>query len=695
MLDLILRGARLPDRSDPVDIAVADGTIADIAPRIDGAAAREIEATGRLVGPPFADPHFHMDATLSLGLPRMNVSGTLLEGIALWGELKPLLTPEAVAERALKYCDLAVAQGLLAIRSHVDVCDDRLTAVEALTEVRKQVAPYIDLQLVAFPQDGLFRAPNAEANLLRALDMGVDVVGGIPHFERTMDDGAASVKRLCEIAVERGLPVDLHCDETDDPMSRHVETLAAETTRLGLGGRVVASHVTSMHSIDNYYASKLIPLIAESGMHIVPNPRVTVNSFAVMGLPDPTLRIGGPADMVVLQARDPIEAVRLKATRLFVIRRGKVISETPPRRALLTLDGRPTSIDPADYAPSDELDNDNRMNKHAKGHEIIMKMTRRGVLVGAAATLALPAYIRRAHAAPLSVAAVHASPVENAWNSRIHLAFLEARDAGLVDYTFSEGVASTDYPRAMREFADGGTQLVWGESYAVEREAREVASDYPDTAFLMGSSGGPQGDNFGVFGTRNHEAAYLAGMLSGTMSETGTFGSVGGYPIPEVNLLINAFRMGVSRVNPDATFLNGFIGAWFDPAKAKELAVAQADAGADVLFGERIGTADGAQETGVKAIGSLIDYTPRYPGTVFANAIWNYGPTVEAIVADVTEGNPVGKDYTEFSFMKHGGNELIYVADEVPAEAVGPMEEVRAAIESGEFEVPIDAEEPK
>jgi len=429
MLDLILRGARLPDRSDPVDIAVADGTIADIAPRIDGAAAREIEATGRLVGPPFADPHFHMDATLSLGLPRMNVSGTLLEGIALWGELKPLLTPEAVAERALKYCDLAVAQGLLAIRSHVDVCDDRLTAVEALTEVRKQVAPYIDLQLVAFPQDGLFRAPNAEANLLRALDMGVDVVGGIPHFERTMDDGAASVKRLCAIAVERGLPVDLHCDETDDPMSRHVETLAAETTRLGLGGRVVASHVTSMHSIDNYYASKLIPLIAESGMHIVPNPLinitlqgrsdtyprrrgltripelraagvniglgqdctmdpwyamgsadmlevahmavhavpmtsreairwsydgVTVNSFAVMGLPDPTLRIGGPADMVVLQARDPIEAVRLKATRLFVIRRGKVISETPPRRALLTLDGRPTSIDPADYAPSNE-----------------------------------------------------------------------------------------------------------------------------------------------------------------------------------------------------------------------------------------------------------------------------------------------------------------------------------------------------
>jgi basic membrane protein A len=193
--------------------------------------------------------------------------------------------------------------------------------------------------------------------------------------------------------------------------------------------------------------------------------------------------------------------------------------------------------------------------------------------------------------------------VENAWNSRIHLAMQEAAEAGLIEYEFSEGVAATDYPRAMREYAESGAQLIWGESYAVEREAREVAADYPETAFLMGSSGGPEGDNFGVFGTRNHEAAYLAGMLAGTMSESNVFGSVGGYPIPEVNLLINAFRMGVSEVNPDATFLNGFIGAWFDPARAQEMAIAQIDQGADILFGERIGTADGAQARGVKAIG--------------------------------------------------------------------------------------------
>ncbi len=174
-----------------------------------------------------------MDATLSLGLPRLNRSGTLLEGIALRGELKPILTPEAVLERALRCCDLAVAQGLLAIRTHVDVCDDRRTAVEALLQARARLRGGIDLQLVALPQDGLFRSPNAEANLLRALDLGVDVVGGIPRFERIMQEGAESVRRLCAIAVERGPPLDLHCDGTDDPQSPHVETVAAEATRLG------------------------------------------------------------------------------------------------------------------------------------------------------------------------------------------------------------------------------------------------------------------------------------------------------------------------------------------------------------------------------------------------------------------------------------------------------------------------------
>lgn len=322
-------------------------------------------------------------------------------------------------------------------------------------------------------------------------------------------------------------------------------------------------------------------------------------------------------------------------------------------------------------------------------------LNRRQALAAATFTLAAPAYLRNARAAaPVKVAGVHASPVENAWNSRIHAAMQSAAADGLIEYKFSEGVAATDYPRAMREYAEGGAQLIWGESYAVENDARAVAADYPKTAFLMGSSGGPAGKNFGVFGTRNHEAAYLTGMLAGKMSKSNIFGSVGGYPIPEVNLLINAFRMGVKEVNPKAKFLNGFIGAWFDPAKAKEAAVAQIDAGADILFGERIGTADGAKEKGAKAIGSLIDYSSRYPGTVFANAIWNFRPTVDAIVADVNAGKSVGRDYTEYSFMKYGGNDIVFSPAGVPADAISAMEDKKAKIKSGAFQVPIDEKEP-
>ncbi len=420
MLDVILRGANLPDGRQNVDIGIAGGKIAAIEPALKATAGKEIDAKGRLVSPPFVDAHFHMDATLSLGLPRLNQSGTLLEGIALWGELKPHLTHEAIAERALAYCDWAVAKGLLAIRSHVDICDPRLLAVDALLEVKKKVKPYLDLQLVAFPQDGVFRSPGAMDLLKTALDRGVDVVGGIPHFERTMADGAASVRALCEIAAERGLLVDMHCDETDDPLSRHVETLASETQRLGLQGRVTGSHLTSMHSMDNYYVSKLIPLMAEARLNAIANPLINITiqgrhdtypkrrgmtrvpelmaagltvafghdcvmdpwygmgsgdmlEVAHMGLhvaqmtgqdamracfaavtenPARILQLDGyglapgcNADLVVLQAADPVEAIRVRATRLLVLRRGKVIAETPAQTARLALPGRPESAD--------------------------------------------------------------------------------------------------------------------------------------------------------------------------------------------------------------------------------------------------------------------------------------------------------------------------------------------------------------
>mgnify|MGYP000028740284 FL=1 len=276
MFDLIIRNANLPDGRRGIDIAVKDGTTIAVEPRLAAEAVSQIDATDRLVSAPFIDPHFHMDATLSLGLPRMNVSGTLLEGIQLWGELRPTLTREALVERALRYCDLAVSQGLLYIRSHVDTSDPRLVTAEALIEVRERVKPYIDLQLVAFPQDGYYRAADGVASLSRALDMGIDIVGGIPHFERTMEDGRLSVEALCRIAADRGLPVDMHCDETDDPMSRHIETLAAQTMRFGLQGRVAGSHLTSMHSMDNYYVSKLIPLIAEAEINVIPNPLINI-----------------------------------------------------------------------------------------------------------------------------------------------------------------------------------------------------------------------------------------------------------------------------------------------------------------------------------------------------------------------------------------------------------------------------------
>jgi cytosine deaminase len=409
------------------DIAIESGRIVAVQPNLAGEAGRAIDAAGHLVSPPFVDIHFHMDATLSLGLPRLNVSGTLLEGIALWGELKPHLTYEALIERALRYCDLAVAQGLLAVRTHVDICDDRLLAVDALLDVKKQVAPYLDLELVAFPQDGYFRSPTAAQNLARALDKGVSIVGGIPHFERTMADGAASVKALCEIAAARGLRVDMHCDESDDPLSRHIETLAYETQRLGLQDRVAGSHLTSMHSMDNYYVSKLIPLMAEAEINVIPNPLInimlqgrhdtypkrrgmtrvrelmdaglnvsfghdcvmdpwysmgsgdmlevghmaihvaqmagiddkkkifdalTVNSAKTMGLEGYGLEKGCNADLVILQASDTLEALRLKPNRLAVIRRGKVIARSAPRIGELFLDGRPARIDGGlDYTP--------------------------------------------------------------------------------------------------------------------------------------------------------------------------------------------------------------------------------------------------------------------------------------------------------------------------------------------------------
>ncbi|ANT59527.1 cytosine deaminase [Salipiger sp. CCB-MM3] len=416
--DILVTGGTLPDGTI-ADIGITSGRIAAIGDLAGSDAGETIDATGDLVSPPFVDPHFHMDATLSYGTPRINASGTLLEGIDLWGELREEATIDEMVARALEYCDWAVSLGLLAIRSHVDTTPDHLNTVTAMLEVQEKVKPYLDLQLVAFPQDGFLRSPTGRENLIRALDMGVEVVGGIPHFERTMADGAASLKELCEIAADRSLLVDIHCDETDDPLSRHIEALAYETQRLGLHGRVAGSHLTSMHSMDNYYVSKLLPLIAEAEISAIPNPLINITlqgrhdsypkrrgltrvkemqamgirvgwgqdcvrdpwyslgtgdmlDVAFMGLhvaqmtsPQEMARcftmvteenakilhqdgyglaVGNMASLVVLDAGDPIEALRLRPDRLCVISKGKVVSKQARNDARLALPGRPASV---------------------------------------------------------------------------------------------------------------------------------------------------------------------------------------------------------------------------------------------------------------------------------------------------------------------------------------------------------------
>lgn len=416
--DLVIRNATLPDGRQGVDIAARDGRIAAVGPAL-GPGAREIDAGGRLVSPPFVDAHFHIDATLSLGFEGVfNESGTLAEGIALWARIAPRMTAEQYRERALRYCELAVSKGLLAIRSHVDITDRRLVAAEAIAEVKREVAPWLDLQLVAFPQMGFFSRPDMADSVRRVLDMGFEVVGGIPHLEPTAEHGRASITALCEIAAERGALVDMHCDENDDPNSRMIETLVWETRRLGLGGRVTGSHLTSMHSMDNFYANRLVRMIADAGVHVMLNPAanlhlqgrfdsypkrrglarapeliaagatvgfaqdsvldpwyplghgdlldiawiaahachmtdraglrhcfeaVTTAPARIMGLEGYGLEPGCNADMVVLDAADPIEALRTRATRTHVIRRGRVIAETPAPVTRLDLPGRPAA----------------------------------------------------------------------------------------------------------------------------------------------------------------------------------------------------------------------------------------------------------------------------------------------------------------------------------------------------------------
>ncbi len=271
--DLIIRHAQLHRQQGQVDIAIKDGHFARIGSDLSAdSATQEIDVAGRLVVPPFIDAHVHLDAVLTVGQPRYNTTGTLLEGIQIWSERKPSLTREDVKHRALEEIRWEVAQGTLHIRSHVDVCDPELTALRALIEVREEVRDICDLQLVAFPQDGILSFPNGRELMRKAMELGCDLVGGIPHYEWTRDMGVEDVHYAFALAKEFNRDIDCHCDETDDPLSRFTEVMAADTLQQGWQGRVTASHCTAMHSYDNAYAFKLIRLLARAQVSVIANP---------------------------------------------------------------------------------------------------------------------------------------------------------------------------------------------------------------------------------------------------------------------------------------------------------------------------------------------------------------------------------------------------------------------------------------
>lgn len=319
------------------------------------------------------------------------------------------------------------------------------------------------------------------------------------------------------------------------------------------------------------------------------------------------------------------------------------------------------------------------------------------IALAASATLAgLPGAARAQ--GRLKVAAIYTVPVEQQWVSRIDKALKAAVARGEIEYVFSENVANADYERVMRQYAEAGHQLVVGESFAVEAAARKVAKDYPGTAFLMGSSGKPQAPNFSVFDNYIQEPAYLSGLVAGGMSKSGRIGLVGGYPIPEVNRLMNAFIAGVKEMNPKAEFMVSFINSWFDPPKAKEAAFAMIDQGADVLYAERFGVSDAAKERKVLAIGNVIDTQAQYPDTVVASALWHMEPTIAAALEAVKAGRFKAEDYGRWSLMKPGGSTLAPLGSfesRVPQAIKDKVAARSREILAGSFTVKVDDKAPK
>ena len=405
--DLVIRNAKFPDQEKLQDVAIKEGMFTRIAVNIPEVAENEIDAHGMLAIPPFVDPHVHLDAVLTVGSPRYNLSGTLIEGIQIWGEKKADLTAEDVKKRALEAIKWEVVQGTLHIRTHVDICDPGLTALHAMVKVKEEVKEFVDLQIVAFPQDGILRYPGGADLLEKALVAGADVVGGIPHHERTRDEGMESLDIVFGLAQKYNKDIDVHTDETDDDHSRFAEYLAAKTIKERFGGSVAAGHTTAMHSYNNPYAFKLIGLLKEAGINVITNPldnialqgrfdtypkrrgltrvkelleagvnvgighdsimdpwypmgkgsmleaafmclnvahmtgyeemkqifkALTYNSARILRVEGYGIEEGNPANLVILNANSEINALRLGAEALYVLKDGKVVARTEPAR---------------------------------------------------------------------------------------------------------------------------------------------------------------------------------------------------------------------------------------------------------------------------------------------------------------------------------------------------------------------------
>lgn len=300
----------------------------------------------------------------------------------------------------------------------------------------------------------------------------------------------------------------------------------------------------------------------------------------------------------------------------------------------------------------------------------------------------------------IKVAGIYTQPIQQKWDARLHQALVAAKDAGEIEYVFSEKVANTDYVRVLREYAESGVALVVGEAFGISKEARKVADDYPEVSFLMGDPFKPHGKNFSVFDNYIHEPCYLMGMIAGSMTKSNKIGMVGGYPIGEVNRLFHAFMAGARSVNPDVQFKVNFIGSWYDPPKAKEAAYAQVETGVDVLYAERAGVVDAAREKGILAFGNVNDMNKEENGkdVVVTSALWHMESAINYAIDLVKKGQFKAEDYKEWTMMAKGGATLApyYEFDgKIPATIKAKVAETSAAIMAGKYTVEINDDQPK